>query len=238
MTDEYRRSAAIYDLLYTGAGIKDYRREASELDRVIQERCPGAKTLLDVACGTGQHLAQLRERYEIAGVDLSDAMLAEARRLLPNAQLQQGDMRTFDLGRTFDVAICLFSSIGYMTTAEDLNQALTNMARHVAPKGVLVIDGWVRPDEWREGGLRSPDVAANDDTSVVRMSQSTRLGDITTLEMHHLVQTRQGIQYFVETHALALVSTKDYLAALRSAGMEGTVIPDYMPGRDRFVAVR
>ncbi|HAC47334.1 MAG TPA: SAM-dependent methyltransferase, partial [Chloroflexi bacterium] len=49
----YDKSARIYDLLYVGSGIKDYPAEAAELHRIIQEACPTAKTLLDVACGTG-----------------------------------------------------------------------------------------------------------------------------------------------------------------------------------------
>ncbi len=69
----YDKSARIYDLLYVGAGIKDYHAETAELDRLIKESCPTARTLLDVACGTGAHLAQLRDRYEVEGADLSPA---------------------------------------------------------------------------------------------------------------------------------------------------------------------
>jgi hypothetical protein len=48
----YDKSARIYDLLYTGIGIKDYAAEAEELRRIIMGACPAAHTLLDVACGT------------------------------------------------------------------------------------------------------------------------------------------------------------------------------------------
>ena len=43
-----------------------------------------------------------------------------------------GDMRTFNLGRQFDVVTCLFRSIGYMQTPIDLLHALVNMAGHLA----------------------------------------------------------------------------------------------------------
>src|SRR5438874_1340096 len=75
----YGKSARIYDLLYTGSGIKDYAAEVKEIHRIIRESCPAATTLLDVACGTGAHLAALREWYTVEGVDLSPEMLEFAR---------------------------------------------------------------------------------------------------------------------------------------------------------------
>lgn len=111
----YDKSARIYDLLYVGSGIKDYPAEAAELHRIIQEASPAAQTLLDVACGTGAHLVEMQRWYAVEGVDLSPAMLAVARTRLPGIPLREADMRTIDLGRTFDAVTCLFSSIGYMT---------------------------------------------------------------------------------------------------------------------------
>ena len=58
----FSRSARLYDAIY--GSIRDYPREAAELDRLIQERRPGARTLLDVACGTGAHLEHLGVEIE------------------------------------------------------------------------------------------------------------------------------------------------------------------------------
>lgn len=46
----FSRSAKIYDAVY---GFKDYAAEAETVHRVITDRCPAARTLLDVACGIG-----------------------------------------------------------------------------------------------------------------------------------------------------------------------------------------
>jgi len=143
----YDKSARIYDLLYVGSGIKDYPAEAAELHRIIQEACPTAKTLLDVACGTGAHLVEMQRWYTVEGVDLSPAMLAVARTRLPGVPLREADMRTLDLGKTFDAVTCLFSSIGYMHDPGELRAAVARLAAHVAPGGVLILDGWVRPDQ-------------------------------------------------------------------------------------------
>ena len=234
----YDKSARIYDLLYVGTGIKDYPAEAAELDRLIKESCPTARTLLDVACGTGAHLAELSHRYEVEGADLSPAMLAVARGRLPGIPLHQADMRTLDLGRSFDAVICLFSSIGYVTDPSEMRSTVARLAAHVAPGGVLILDGWVRPDEWRESFRPEPDIARDEEMLVVRLAHSRREGNVTELEMHHLVQTAEGIDYFVERHRLALTPTADYVSAMEAAGLVTRVIPNYMPGRDRIVGSR
>ena len=234
----YGQSARIYDLLYVGSGIKDYTAESAELDRIIRESNPTARTLLDVACGTGAHLVELRRWYSVQGVDLSPAMLAVARGRLPGVPLAEADMRTLDLGQSFDAVTCLFSSIGYITDPSEMRSAIAHIAAHVAPGGVLILDGWVRPDHWREGIRPEPDIAQDDEVLVVRLSVSRRAGSITELDMHHLVQTGAGIEYFVESHRLALTKTEDYVAAVEDAGLTARIIPDYMRGRDRIVGTR
>jgi SAM-dependent methyltransferase len=234
----YGKSARIYDLLYTGTGIKNYRAESAELRRIISEASPTAGTLLDVACGTGAHLAELRQWYAVEGVDASPAMLEVARNRVPDIPLHQADMRELDLGRTFDAVICLFSSIGYVTEPSELRPTVQRLADHVGPGGVLILDGWVRPDLWNDDHRAMPEVAADPDMIVVRQSFSRRLGDIAELEMHHLVRTDSGVEYFEETHRLRLAPTAEYVAAVEAAGLKARVIADYMPSRDRIVGTR
>lgn len=233
----YGKSARIYDLLYTGAGIKDYSAEVAEIRRIITESCPTCTTLLDVACGTGAHLAILRQSYTVEGVDQSPAMLEVARSRLPGVPLHLADMRTLDLGRTFDAVICLFSSIGYVDP-DELRSTVARLAAHVSTPGVLILDGWVRPDEWREGFRGLPDIASEDEMTVVRLSISRRSGMITELDMHHLVGSASGIEYFMETHRLALTPTAGYVSAVEEAGLMARVIRDYMPSRDRVIGIK
>lgn len=234
----YEKSAEIYDLLYTGIGLKDYPAEVAGLNALIQGTSRNAKTLLDVACGTGAHLAELRGRYRVEGADLSPAMLAVASRRLGDVPLHHADMRTLDLGRTFDVVLCLFSSIAYMTEAGDMRRAVERIAAHVAPGGLMVLDGWVRPDAWRSDRRADPEVARDEDTTVVRVAFGRRVGNITELDMHHLVQTSEGVDYFVESHRLALTPTAEYVAAVEATGLRTSVFPDYLPNRDRVIGVR
>ena len=128
MYDE--RNAEIYDLIYSVAG-KDYAAETAALVELIRHRTPDADSVLDVACGTGEHLLHLKHSYRhVAGVELSPAMRARAEAKVPGVAIHAGDMRTFDLGRTFDAVLCLFSAIGYVESDEELRAAVTRLAAH------------------------------------------------------------------------------------------------------------
>ncbi|HKX25466.1 MAG TPA: class I SAM-dependent methyltransferase, partial [Actinomycetota bacterium] len=163
------KSQRFYDAVYAW---KDYRSEVDRLDRIIRERHSSARTLLDVACGTGKHLELLRHRYRVEGLDLDPEMLAIGRqRLGPDVPLHEGDMVGFDLGRQFDVVTCLFSSIAYARTADRLGAAIGSMTRHVAPHGLLIVEPFFSPGEWEPGHLDST-LVDEPDLKVVRMSLS------------------------------------------------------------------
>jgi SAM-dependent methyltransferase len=230
----YRSTAHVYDLVYEAAG-KDYARESAEIHAVVQRRRPGARSLLDVACGTGGHLRHLRTWYEVAGLDLEPAMLAAARAVTPGVTLVEGDMRAFALDKTFDAVVCLFSSVGYLRDDEELDAALSAMERHLRPGGVLVVDGWVRPDAWRDGASADVQVAEGDDMTVVRVTRSRRVGVKTTLEMHHLIATVEGIEHVVDDHELTLFTPEQYERAFSHAGLTVETVAGPVPGRDRYV---
>src|SRR5688572_6828476 len=104
MVEMFRRSQRFYDAIYAW---KDYRTEVARLLSIIRDRVPEARTLLDVACGTGKHLELLRDHYRVEGVDLDPEMIALAgERLGPDVPLHVADMTDLELGRRFDVVTC------------------------------------------------------------------------------------------------------------------------------------
>ena len=96
------------------------------------------RSLLNIACGGGKNVANLKRHYDVTGVDLSPAMLELARELNPDCEFLQGDMRTLALGRTFD-AILMDDGISYMASPADLTAAFANAFRHLKPGGVMVV---------------------------------------------------------------------------------------------------
>ncbi len=139
----YTRSAVYYDAIYS---FKNYKEEAEKLDKLIQQykRSPG-KSLLDVASETGGHVTFLKEHYQVEGLDINPRMLRIALQKNPDTNFHQGEMLTFDLKTRFDAIVCLFSSIGYARTRARLRKAVKNMAHHLNPGVVLIIEPWFAP---------------------------------------------------------------------------------------------
>jgi SAM-dependent methyltransferase len=229
----YRDSARYYDAIYS---FKDYGAEAAAVSAQIRAHKPDAATLLDVACGTGAHLAHFAREYRVEGIDLSEEQLAIARARLPGIELHQGDMTTFDLGKTFDAVTCMFSSIGYVGTLDGLDAAIGRMAAHLAPGGVLVVEPWLPPDAFEAGHLSTlfvdePDIA------IARMSISHKEGRRSWFDMEHLVGSADGIEQFVEHHELGLFTVEEQIAAFERAGLRVEHDPDGPIGRGLYVGV-
>jgi SAM-dependent methyltransferase len=232
--DTYQRSARYYDLL---SGHKDYRGAAAELARLVRAANPAARTWLDVACGTGGHLQHLREQFEVEGLDLSGPMLEVAREKCPGVAFHQASLTDFKLDRRYDAITCLFGSVGYCADFAGLRDALRNMAAHLAPGGVLVIEPWITAERFQPGKLTHDSIDLPD-LKIARMYVSAREGDVSILDAHFLVATPAGIERFSERHALSLFTAGQYRDALAQAGL--TILPvDADPfGYGLFVAVR
>lgn len=224
----------LYDRIYA---FKDYAAEAEQLHGWIQERRPGARTLLDVACGTGKHLEHLRERYEVVGLDLDPELLEIARERLPGVPLHEADMVSFELGRRFDAVTCLFSAIGYARTVPRLRSAVAAMAAHLEPGGVLVVEPWLTPDGWRPGHVGAVFVD-DEELKLARINDARTEGGLSVLNLHYLVGTAQGVEHLVERHELGLFTVEQHLDAFGGAGLRAEHDPDGPNGRGLYFGVR
>jgi SAM-dependent methyltransferase len=206
-----------YDGFY---GVKDYGAEAGAVFAVVDRLAPHATTLLDVACGTGRHLEYFVRRFRCEGSDLDETMLAAARRRLPDVPLTAADLVTIDLGRTFDVVTCLFSSIGYARTPERLQAAIGALAAHVNAGGVLVVEPWFVPERWDEFGRVNVHVAEHGATKAVRVITTSREGHVAVLRIHYVEATPGDIRTEDRREEFGLFTKEQYLDAVAAAGLE------------------
>jgi len=106
----------------------------------------GARTVLDVACGTGQHAIVLaREGFAVTATDLSEPMIERAR---ANAAAAGIDVtfHTLEFGQhaahlagPFDAITCLGNSLPHLLTEKELRIALCDFAAILRPGGTLII---------------------------------------------------------------------------------------------------
>ena len=124
----------------------DYAEEAAFFARVLTDACePAPRTVLELGSGGGNNALHLKSKFEMTLVDLSPQMLAVSRKLNPECEHRVGDMRTVNLGRTFD-AVFIHDAIAYMTSEAALGAAVSNAYRHCRAGGVALFV----PDRVRE----------------------------------------------------------------------------------------
>jgi SAM-dependent methyltransferase len=229
--------AEIWDAVYQGRG-RDYAAEAREVAAVVRGRRPDAAALLDVACGTGEHLRHFAGMFgHVEGVELSADMIAVGRRRSPRLALHQADMRSFDLGRRFDAVTCLFSSIGHMRTAADLDAAVARFAGHLNPGGVLVVEPWWFPDGFIDGYVTG-DVIRSAGRVIGRVSHSARAGAASRVTSHFTVaDAGAGLRHFTEELLISLFGREEYEASFRRAGGSVEFLDGGPSGRGLFVGV-
>jgi SAM-dependent methyltransferase len=223
--------ARYYDRLY------EWKDSAGEMERLVELMglpADGTLSLLDVACGTGRCLELLAARFRAEGLDSSPEMLEVARERHPGLVFHLGDMTDFDLGRTYDAVTCLLSSIGYVVTVERLRAAAACMARHVAPGGVLAVEPWMTPENWRPGTVHAT-LVDDPELKIARVSTSLTREGCSVVDLHHLVGTPEGTGHFVEQHVMGLFSVEEMTAALEGAGLAVTYDAYGITGRGLYV---
>lgn len=232
-----RRSAKYYDKIYAATG-KNYAAEAASIRDLVakHKRSPG-RALLDVGCGTGGHMHYMQEWFDVEGLDVDTDMLAIAALKCPAIRLHRANMIDFVLAREFDIVTCMFSAIGYATPLAHMRQAVANMARHLAPGGVLILEPWLTPDMWQAGFV---DLTCVDepDLKLARIGTSTRDGATSVLRMDYLLGTPNGAEYFSEILQLGMYTREEYASALHDGGLDINFDPAEPIGRGLYACVK
>jgi SAM-dependent methyltransferase len=137
MSERFYADARLYDRLFPGgeAAVDFYRAEAGRR----------GGSVLELGSGTGRKLVPIAgDGHACTGLELSPAMLAEARRRADERAVAvewvPGDMRGFDLGRTFDLVLIAGNSLLHLHETADLLSCFRSVRAHLAPGARFVLD--------------------------------------------------------------------------------------------------
>lgn len=220
----YRDLADWYPLL---TPVGDYVEEAAFYRRLFETHCRRSpRTLLDLGSGGGHNAAHLKATLACTLVDLAPAMLELSRRLNPECEHVQGDMRSIRLGRVFD-CVLVHDAVSYMASRSDLSSAISAAFEHTAPGGVALF----QPDFVAETFESGTDTGGSDAGSrglrylewrwVPESSHETYVTDMAYL----LRDERGAAEAFHDRHVMGLFPRAVWLELIAAAGFESLTVP-------------
>lgn len=204
---------------------EDYKEEVEFYAQAIVENSPAPiRDALELGSGGGNNASHLKSRFKMTLTDLSEDMLNISRRLNPECEHIQGDMRSLWLGRQFD-AVFIHDAIMYMLTEADLLKAMKTAFIHCRPGGVaLFVPDFIRETfapNTRHGGHDGEgrsmrylewtwDPDPDDTWYYVDFMYLFREGEVTKSEY--------------ERHTFGLFAEKDWLELMDEAGFSPRMI--------------
>lgn len=204
----------------------------SFLSPIVAKELPRAKTWLDLCCGTGSLLCLVNENgFTATGVDISKHQIQRARQNVPKAKFFVQDIRQLSLARKFDVVTCMFDSLNYLTTKQDLLKAFRKANRHLAQDGIFAFDMNTfdgLQDHWcNKSTIHEPDL-----TLIVETSFNAKRALGCCLITGFI---RTGMQYrrFQEEHLERGYRPREIEELLSKAGFEFRKYDGYSLGRPR-----
>jgi len=247
MTDTFGKYAEYYDLLYQD---KDYEGEAGFVDDQVKKFAPGAKSILDLGCGTGNHDFLFGEQgYIVTGVDCSQVNIekAHAKQLAnkengSNLSFIKDDIRTVRLDKKYDIVMSLFHVMSYQTSDDDLKAVLTTAKSHLKKGGLFVFDCWYGPAVLSERPALRVKNAENDEISVVRIAKPEMFPNENLVHVNYRVliidkKTRK-ISDLEETHCMRYLFKPEIDGMLHDTGFKllhwGEWISNAVPGSNSW----
>jgi SAM-dependent methyltransferase len=132
----------IYDIAFD---FRDVTGECDFLLNAAQEHLGRpVRSALELACGPGYHTREMAKRGILShGLDNSAEMVVYAKQLIAREKLDadiiQGDMRTFESDGKYDLAYILIASFAHLLTNRDILDNLNAVADCLTDNGLYVI---------------------------------------------------------------------------------------------------
>jgi len=200
----------------------------ASLYRAIARRTGGR--ILELGCGSGRILLPLMvDGRDIVGVDASRSMLRELTTKAAGRELEPAvacmDARTLAFGECFDLVLCPYSFITFMSGTEDATRMMREVLRVLKPDGAVVLDAFVPKRVERFQDFRVDYRRPFGQNTLERSKRITALGGRTNRierryrlespdgELLQEVDTREDIQTFRPEDLLALLAQSGLVAS-------------------------
>jgi ubiquinone/menaquinone biosynthesis C-methylase UbiE len=233
---ENNELAKYYDLLYHDL---DYRGSSLRIGKLVEKYSPkGGNMLLDVACGTGTNISFLKSKFQCTGIDISPAMIEEAKKKTNDVEFIVDDMRTFFLPRKFNILTCLFNSLNYLKNTAELEKTMNNFYSHLDAEGIMMTE-CLQKDNMifsRQHVLRSYD---GENVKIVRMSDLKSADTHAIFDFHYLISEKgTDTKYLNDTIALTLFSKREIIDMMKKAGFNVKHLKKGFYGQGLFIGLK
>jgi len=221
MSDPYAKFAYDYDEF---GDISDYLGDEKDFFEALFKEY-GVRSVLDCACGTGQHLYMMnRLGLAVEGSDYSTPMLEVAKKNMAckdaDIFLKQCDFRFLEskFEDTFDAVVCLTNALPHLHTDNDLIMALKSMHSRLNDGGILVLTSGTTPYTLAKTPPIEVVVNREDFSRIFVKESKNGFLTIHVLDLFHSAKRTESNQYDIVNKILF---DKDYKRLLEQAGYSG-----------------
>lgn len=225
----FAKSAKYYDLIKSS---KNYKEESNQIIDILNRFGILNGNILDLACGTGEHDKYLKHRFHVDGLDINEEFIKIARLKNHECTYHLGDMTDFDLVKSYDAIFCLYGSIGYTKSLDNLSKMFSSCKKNLREGGLLVIEPWYNSSNWKAGVVHTTNFESKS-VSITRMAIGDSDGKIT---FHYLIgENEKGVEYFTEIYDFGLFAHKDLMRIFHENGFDTIFISDTVQKRGLYV---
>jgi ubiquinone/menaquinone biosynthesis C-methylase UbiE len=199
----YTELAEIYDHLMDHV---NYPEWADYLTQIIKRFKGPQKTILEIACGTGNISIELYKRgYNVIATDISKVMLTIAAKKFHEQRIPLtlfvSSMTAIPLIHRYDIVTCIYDSMNYMKTEKDFIGTLNEIARVTEPEGLFIFDVCTK----RNSEMFFDNQTMIDKYGNITYERMTKFHRMTSIQENYFVIHKNGTMY-TERHCQKVYS--------------------------------
>ena len=217
LPNDYTSSAKYYDTI---VGKKTFEKNTKFISTLLKKF--KAKTVLELGCGTGLYLFPLKkDKCSIEGLDISKAMLREARKRSKEVKLYLQDMATFTIPKKYDAILCLNSSLALLPTFKLIEKTIKNCKKHLEKDGILILDLANHSKEIKESdNSQEKETYKIPKGELQLLSKDYKKGNKWVSEWYGVIKQGKKTKIFKDKYAELIFSPKQLEKSIKNNGFK------------------